>query len=193
MRGLLLLAIASALIIDVGCTEKLSDVVVLDEDNFNRLTQEGVWFINFYAPWCGHCKRIMPLWEKAGTEMKDSGVKFAKLDADAETEIMERYNIQAYPTFKIIEGSKKTDYKGDHQVDSFIRFAKEYLENRNKKGSRRWEDESEGVIGTMLGLVRQFAEEKIGLYTGIVWGMGFFFGVLWGVVFATREKERFAD
>ena len=39
-------------------------------------------------------------------------------------------------------------------------------------------------------MVKTFATEKLGLYTFIVWGMGFFFGVLCGVLFAVREKEK---
>eukprot|EP00282_Hemiselmis_andersenii_P043389 CAMPEP_0172074654 /NCGR_PEP_ID=MMETSP1043-20130122/15531_1 /TAXON_ID=464988 /ORGANISM="Hemiselmis andersenii, Strain CCMP441" /LENGTH=139 /DNA_ID=CAMNT_0012735337 /DNA_START=30 /DNA_END=446 /DNA_ORIENTATION=+ len=137
MRSLILLAaITLASLAVVGSAQKPpSDVVELDDDNFDRLTQEGVWFINFYAPWCGHCKRIMPVWEKAGTEMQNSGIKFARIDADAETETTERFKIQAYPTFKIVDKKKVVDYRGDHQLDSFIRFAKEYLESRNKQES----------------------------------------------------------
>eukprot|EP00284_Hemiselmis_tepida_P008932 CAMPEP_0174924842 /NCGR_PEP_ID=MMETSP1355-20121228/7519_1 /TAXON_ID=464990 /ORGANISM="Hemiselmis tepida, Strain CCMP443" /LENGTH=55 /DNA_ID=CAMNT_0016170689 /DNA_START=82 /DNA_END=246 /DNA_ORIENTATION=- len=55
----------------------------------------------------------MPVWEKAGTEMQNSGIKFAKVDADAETDIMERFKIQAYPTFKVVDGRKVVDYRGD--------------------------------------------------------------------------------
>lgn len=50
--------------------------------------------------------------------------RFGKVDADAETEIAERFRIKAYPTFKILDGGKSEDYTGDHQKESFIRFAK---------------------------------------------------------------------
>jgi hypothetical protein len=44
-------------------------------NDMSRLTSEGTWFINFYAPWCGHCKRVMPVWEQVAAEMKGSGVR----------------------------------------------------------------------------------------------------------------------
>lgn len=37
----------------------------LTDSNFNNVTRLGhekTWFIMFYAPWCPHCKRMMPLW-----------------------------------------------------------------------------------------------------------------------------------
>lgn len=44
----------------------------------------------------------------------------------------------------------------------------------------------------LVMLIKDFADQSFGLYTGIVWGMGFMTGVLWGVIFATREKENVA-
>ena len=69
-----------------------SDVVVLDSDNFDRVTKEGAWFILFYAPWCGHCKRMAPVWEQLATKMKGESVRVAKEDADGETEIGEKFS-----------------------------------------------------------------------------------------------------
>jgi protein disulfide-isomerase A6 len=58
------------------------DVVVLDESNFEELVMQSndAWFIEFYAPWCGHCKNLAPHWSKLGTELKGE-VKVGKVDA----------------------------------------------------------------------------------------------------------------
>jgi len=62
-----------------------SDVIKLTSSNFNKevLNSSEIWMIEFYAPWCGHCQRLTPEWEKAAKSLKGI-VKIAAVDADQE-------------------------------------------------------------------------------------------------------------
>ena len=55
-----------------------SDVVVLTDENFDAQMAEGEWMIEIYAPWCVHCKALMPVWEQLATKMKPEGVKVSE-------------------------------------------------------------------------------------------------------------------
>ena len=62
------------------------DVVILTGSNFDDevLGSKDIWFVEFYAPWCGHCQKLEPEWNEAATKLKGQ-VKFGKVDATVET------------------------------------------------------------------------------------------------------------
>ena len=58
-----------------------STVAHLGKDNFESEIKTGVSFVKFFAPWCGHCKRLAPTWEELGGKFAEKeGVKIAKVD-----------------------------------------------------------------------------------------------------------------
>ena len=61
-------------------------MVVLTDASFESTVfgSRDIWFVEFYAPWCGHCKSLEPEWNAAATALKGS-VKFGKVDATVET------------------------------------------------------------------------------------------------------------
>lgn len=61
-----------------------NDVIELTDDNFDKLVlnSEDIWLVEFFAPWCGHCKNLEPEWKTAAKELKGK-VKLGALDATA--------------------------------------------------------------------------------------------------------------
>ena len=76
--------------------EKVS-VELIDStfDNFKNSNPTGT-LIEFYAPWCGHCKNLAPEWERAAKKLKGK-VPFGHIDATKETIIAARYSVQSFP------------------------------------------------------------------------------------------------
>jgi len=71
--------------------------------------------VDFFAEWCGPCKRISPHVEKYSEEFKH--ITFIKVDVDAATDVAEAYNIQAMPTFMLFkDGAKVAEMTGADQA-----------------------------------------------------------------------------
>lgn len=52
------------------------DVVELTDSNFDRqvVNSDGIWVVEFFAPWCGHCQQLGPEYKKAANALKVSGI-----------------------------------------------------------------------------------------------------------------------
>ncbi|XP_047136249.1 protein disulfide-isomerase A4 [Hydra vulgaris] len=93
-------------------------VIVLGKDNFTEITEkEAIMLVEFYAPWCGHCKKIAPQLEKAASALqsKQPSILIGKVDATIEKELAEQYGVTGYPTMKIFRNGKATEYKGPRE------------------------------------------------------------------------------
>ncbi|XP_036398209.1 protein disulfide-isomerase A6 [Megalops cyprinoides] len=94
------------------------DVVELTDDNFDQMVLNGedVWMVEFFAPWCGHCKNLEPEWAAAATEVKEQTkgkVRLGAVDATVHQGLASRYGIRGFPTIKIFhKGEEPEDYDG---------------------------------------------------------------------------------
>uniref|UniRef100_A0A2K5BYE5 Protein disulfide-isomerase A6 n=1 Tax=Aotus nancymaae TaxID=37293 RepID=A0A2K5BYE5_AOTNA len=101
-----------------GDSSSKKDVIELTDDSFdqNVLDSEDVWMVEFYAPWCGHCKNLEPEWAAAASEVKEQTkgkVKLAAVDATVNQVLASRYGIRGFPTIKIFQkGESPVDYDG---------------------------------------------------------------------------------
>jgi protein disulfide-isomerase A6 len=110
------------------------DVIVLEDSNFESvvMSSKDMWLIEFYAPWCGHCKKLEPEWNQAASELKGK-VKVAKVDATVHQRIAGKYGVRGYPTIKIFAAGAKSDnsvesYEGPREASGIVGFALDKLE-----------------------------------------------------------------
>ncbi|KAL6100298.1 uncharacterized protein ACO6RY_01937 [Pungitius sinensis] len=101
------------------------DVLALGDADFDYLaTGYETMLVKFYAPWCGHCKKLAPEFEKAATRLKGT-VQLAKVDCTAHSETCARFGVSGYPTLKIFRnGRDSAPYDGPRSADGIYHYMK---------------------------------------------------------------------
>jgi len=107
--------------------ETQGDVIVAVGKNFDEVvTNSGKdALVEFYAPWCGHCKKLTPIYDELGEKMRDEDVDIVKIDATA-NDVPKKFNVRGFPTiyWKRKDGSI-TPYQGGRALDDFVKFIAE--------------------------------------------------------------------
>ncbi|XP_049891461.1 protein disulfide-isomerase A3-like isoform X3 [Epinephelus moara] len=101
------------------------DALELGDADFDYLaTGHETMLVKFYAPWCGHCKKLSPEFEKAATRLKGT-VQLAKVDCTAHSETCARFGVSGYPTLKIFRnGRDSAPYDGPRTADGIYQYMK---------------------------------------------------------------------
>ncbi|CAL8375062.1 unnamed protein product [Arctogadus glacialis] len=107
-----------------GCTQA-SDVLEFTDDDFeSRIGNHDMILIEFFAPWCGHCKRLAPEFEVAATRLKGI-VALAKVDCTSSNTVCSKYGVSGYPTLKIFrDGEDAGGYDGPRTADGIVSHLK---------------------------------------------------------------------
>jgi len=105
-------------------------VTVLVGSTFNKIVndEEKDVLIEFYAPWCGHCKSLEPKFAQLGKKFKGvDSVMIAKIDATA-NDYPPEYEVSGFPTIYLKQagksGSKPIKFDGEREVDDMLKFIK---------------------------------------------------------------------
>ncbi|XP_019526297.3 thioredoxin domain-containing protein 5 homolog isoform X1 [Aedes albopictus] len=108
--------------------------VALTKDTFQSEIDGSNYFVMFFAPWCGHCKKLAPTWAKlAESSNEDSAlsVKIGRVDCTTDGDLCSDQDVTGYPTLKFFKLGMSADqsvkYRGARDLDSFNAFIREQL------------------------------------------------------------------
>ncbi|KAG9297510.1 hypothetical protein G9A89_001450 [Geosiphon pyriformis] len=107
-------------------------VTILNSQSFNEIALDPKKhvLVEFYAPWCGHCKNLAPIYEKVASYFtEESDCVVANLDATAHKDVADKYGVKGYPTIKYFpkgEGIEPVDYEGGRTEQDFVNFLNEH-------------------------------------------------------------------
>lgn len=115
-----------------------SAVLDLIPSNFDQVVLKSgkPTLVEFFAPWCGHCKNLAPVYEELAQAYATSkDIQIAKVDADAERDLGKKYGVQGFPTLKWFDGksNKPVDYDGGRDLESLTKFITEKTGVKAKK------------------------------------------------------------
>ncbi|EFN59909.1 hypothetical protein CHLNCDRAFT_132941 [Chlorella variabilis] len=109
----------------------------LTEDTFPEGDGDGwIWLIEFYAPWCGHCRQLAPKWRKVA-EALHGVAKVAAVNCEQQQALCQEQGVRGYPTIKAFSGGHLHEYKGDrsarHLKDWALGLLPKHIKTVNKQ------------------------------------------------------------
>ncbi|KAK2720955.1 thioredoxin domain-containing protein 5-like [Artemia franciscana] len=141
--------------------EENAAVLELNSENFNAKTAEGMFFIKFFAPWCGHCQSLAPTWEQLGKSLEhENRITIAKVDCTQSKSLCQEHSVKGYPTLLWFKDGKMVEkYQGSRSLDSL----KEYVTKMAAKKEEPSEEDRipEPTVDVVVELVEGNFENGI--------------------------------
>ena len=119
----------------VGTSKKVKKpptlVTELTSENFDTIVMDNSKhvLVEFFAPWCGHCKQLAPKYEQLARVYEgEPDVVIASVDATEHSDISQRFDITGFPTIKFFPAGASTEaeaYEDDREVENFTNFINE--------------------------------------------------------------------
>ena len=104
-----------------------TDVTVLTDGDFDALVGDGTavpWLIEIYAPWCGACKELRPVWERAARKLPPIA-RVGAIDATTQKQLAKRFQPSHYPTIVLVRDGAVYKYAGERTVKALRAFVRE--------------------------------------------------------------------
>ncbi|KAF9468758.1 protein disulfide isomerase [Collybia nuda] len=99
------------------------EVVNLTPDTFTNHLSKGPMFVKFFAPWCGHCKKLAPVWKQLGRHMQNK-LTIAQVNCDDHGGLCKLYGVQGYPMLLYLgTGGLRSEYNGSRKLHALKAFS----------------------------------------------------------------------
>lgn len=100
---------------------------IVNKEEFEQITKEGVTLVDFFATWCGPCRMMAGILEEAGKEL-DGKANVIKVDVDEEDMLARSFGIMSIPTLMVFKnGQLMEKHVGVWQKDECIKAVEKYL------------------------------------------------------------------
>jgi thiol-disulfide isomerase/thioredoxin len=115
--------------------ERDLSVVVLTSRNFDASVRDGVWLVEFYAPWCSHCRHFESTYAEiaahfhAASSAEKKKIQVAKVNGDAEKALSTRFGIRGYPSFYVVDGWSVYLFESARSKHNLIKFVEQDYKN----------------------------------------------------------------
>ena len=130
--GFMQAAILTVIVILAQTTKRVrgdddSHVLALTKDTFDEVLKNNKYLlVKFVAPWCGHCKSLVPAYAAAAKILAESGseIKLASVDATIEQDLAQKFEVKGYPTIKFFSDGTTFEYSGGRTQDEIVSWLK---------------------------------------------------------------------
>lgn len=205
----LALAVLAVVIAPVAAQDpsvSIPGVIDVTPDNVKQvLNGMKITMAEFYAPWCGHCKRLVPEYTKLAEMIQEDAmmsnfVQIVKADCDKHRSIGETFGVTGFPTLKILsrgigidEADTAFDYSGARDAESMFKQLKSYVDQDKKIG--RHDDLDKQVVEFMASEDKEAFMESIKEETEAMLEGETYLKIMAKVIakgdeYITKEKER---
>ncbi|KAG0712338.1 Protein disulfide-isomerase TMX3 [Chionoecetes opilio] len=104
------------------CGTAVSKVLELS-DRFLELRGESTWLVMFYAPWCGHCKKLEPIWNHVAYALYGTEIRVGRVDCTRFTAVATEFVVKGFPTIMYVQGDTRHTFIGDRTKEDIVGFA----------------------------------------------------------------------